>query len=328
MLRVGHDHKKGNLVTSHSTGNTVDAATHYELKAFYADHMARRDRGDTQGWLDALDDDATVSTNIFDDASFMSKTTFASEARNLDNRFAAAGIQRRHKLSTFVFTRDEDSVVSARYYGILVTTSPEGITQMHSMSVGSDVLIRTETGWRVLSREMLRDDLARLATTRDHVVRRILKGESLMTEVVASTERLNLAEIHCQVEQFYASQMQVLDDGDAAAWVATFTEDGVFTSNGMPDQLAGRAQLQAAAVHAISQLAASGVTRRHIVSNIRVERVSDDVLRVSSYVPVIDTIDGEARIKTSTVMHDTLTRSGANWLVSHRRILRDDIRSP
>ncbi len=149
-------------MTSHSTGNTVDAATHYELKSFYADHMALRDRGDTEAWLDAFDDDATVSTNVFDESSFTSKETFAPEVRNLDNRFAAAGIQRRHELSTFVFTRDEDSTVSARYYAILVTTSPEGISQVHSTSVASDVLIRTETGWRVLSREVLRDDLARL----------------------------------------------------------------------------------------------------------------------------------------------------------------------
>lgn len=314
-------------MTRHSIGDTVDAATYYELKAFYAGHMALRDRGEFANWLEAFDDDATMSTNVFDESS-MSKVAFASELRSLDSWFAAAGIQRRHTLSTFRFTRGEDGAVAMRCYAMLVTTSPEGVTQLHSTSVASDVLIRTETGWRVLSREILRDDLAQLATTREHVFRRIPKGNSFMTEVVVSKERLNLSEIHCQVEQFYASQMQVLDEGDAAAWAATFTEDGVFTSNGMPDQVTGRAALQAGAVHAISQLTTSGVTRRHIVSNIRVEQVSDDVLRVSSYVPVIDTVDGEARIKTSTVMHDTLTRSGATWLVSHRTVLRDDIRSP
>jgi actinorhodin biosynthesis protein ActVIA len=319
-------------VTSYSTGNAVEAATYYELKSFYADHMAMRDRGDTEGWLDAFDDDATVSTNVFDESSFKSKKAFAPEVRNLDNRFAAAGIQRRHELSTFVFTRNEDSTVSARYYAILLTTSPESISRMHSTSVASDVLVRTEKNWRVLSREVLRDDLARLRitrtpTTRNHIVRRIQRGESFMTKVVASKERLNISEIHCQVEQFYASQMQVLDGGDAAAWAATFTEDGVFASNGMPEQVAGRAELETGAAHTISQLIADGVTRRHIVSNIRIEPISDDVLQVSSCVPVIDTIDGEARIKTSTVMRDTLTRSGVTWLVSHRMVMRDDIRS-
>jgi hypothetical protein len=90
------------------------------------------------------------------------------------------------------------------------------------------------------------------------------------------TSKATFAEIHCQVERLYASQMQALDDGDAAAW-------------------------------AISQLTDSDVTRRHIVSNVRVERASDEVLRVSSYVPVIDTIDG------------------GTWLISHRMVLRDDI---
>lgn len=149
-----------------------------------------------------------------------------------------------------------------------------------------------------------------------------------MTEVVESHERRSLPEIHHQVEQFYAWQMRALDDGDAAAWAATFTEDGVFTSDGTQDQASGRAQLEAGAAHAISRLTASGVTRRHLVSNIRVERVRDDMVRASSYVPVIDTIDGQARITTSTVVHDELVRSGATWLVSHRTVLRDDISSP
>jgi actinorhodin biosynthesis protein ActVIA len=314
-------------VTGYSAGNTVDAATYYELKAFYAGHMALRDRGETEGWLDAFDDDAVMVTNVLDESMFMSKAAFAPAVHNLDIRFAAAGIQRRHVLNTFAFARNEDGTVSTTDYAMLVTTSPEGICQLHSTAVSRDVLTRTATGWRVLFREVLRDDLAQLASTDNHVVRRILEGESPMTEVVASTERLHFAEIYCQVEQFYASQMRMLDEGDAAAWTATFTENTVFTSDGMPDQIVGRAALEVAATQSISRLTANGVTRRHLVSNICLEQVSADVLQVTSYVPVIDTAGHQSRITTSAVLQDTLTRYGGTWLVSHRMIMHDDLRA-
>lgn len=149
-----------------------------------------------------------------------------------------------------------------------------------------------------------------------------------MTHVVATNELLELSVLYCQMEQFYAFQMQVLDDGDASGWAATFTEAGVFTSNGMSEQVMGRARLEDAASDTIARLTGERVTRRHIVSNIRVEQLSDDALRVSSYVPVIDTSDGVARLRTSTVMHDEMVRSGAGWLVRHRTVTRDDIQSP
>jgi 3-phenylpropionate/cinnamic acid dioxygenase small subunit len=110
-----------------------------------------------------------------------------------------------------------------------------------------------------------------------------------VTEVMPSIDHLNFLRVRCEVEQFYAFQMQVLDEGDATAWAATFTDAGVFAPHGAADQLAGRAQLEAGAAKAISRLNADGVTRRHIVSNICVEQVSVDIVRVSSYVPVIDT---------------------------------------
>ncbi len=48
-------------------------------------------------------------------------------------------------------------------------------------------------------------------------------GEELpVTEVMPSTDHLNFLRVRCEVEQFYAFQMQVLDEGDATAWAATF----------------------------------------------------------------------------------------------------------
>ncbi|WP_051342883.1 nuclear transport factor 2 family protein [Pseudonocardia spinosispora] len=148
-----------------------------------------------------------------------------------------------------------------------------------------------------------------------------------MTQIVISEAGVDRAALHCQIEQFYAAQMQVLDGGDAASWAVTFAEDGVFTSNGMPDPVVGRAALESAAVDTIARLNGQGITRRHFVSNVRIESISDGVVQVASYVPVIDTVDGVASLRTSTVMRDQLVRSEAGWLIRHRTVTRDDLRS-
>jgi 3-phenylpropionate/cinnamic acid dioxygenase small subunit len=148
-----------------------------------------------------------------------------------------------------------------------------------------------------------------------------------MTQTTMTNELTVDARCYSQVEQFYAFQMQVIDDGDAAGWAATFVEDGVFTSNGMPEPVVGRDRLTAEAADTVARLSDAGTARRHIVSNVRIEQVSPDLLRVTSYVPVIDTTDGVAVLRTSTVMRDELVRGATGWLVRHREVSRDDLLS-
>ena len=148
----------------HPAVRHVTTETYCELRAFYADHLGVRDQGDTGAWLDAFEEDATLSANSFSDMSVKDKQTFTPEMYALDRRFIDAGLQRRHVVSNFLFTQNEDSTVSSRSYGILVTTSPDGVSEVFCAAVATDVLTRTADGWRVKSRKVIRDDLAQRRT--------------------------------------------------------------------------------------------------------------------------------------------------------------------
>lgn len=290
----------------------IDARTYYELKAFYAEHLAARDAGDVEAWLDAFEPDSSLVTNVFAGTVRMTKPEFTPKVHQLDAEFASAGIQRRHEPSTYVFGRDADGTVHARFYTVLLTTDPDGAARVHSTSVGADRLRRTDAGWRVLSRQIWRDDLAP-SGSKPEIPNPAGGEEEAMTDAVRYSE----------VERFYARQMQLIDEGDADGWAATFTEDGVFTSNGTTGEVRGRPALRTAAKETIARLTGAGTTRRHIVSNVRIEQLEPDLLRVTSYVPVIDTTSGVAALRTSTVMSDELALVGSDLLVRHRLVELD-----
>ena len=146
-----------------------------------------------------------------------------------------------------------------------------------------------------------------------------------MEQIVNSASSMVSTEVYSRVDQFYAIQMQALDDGDIAEWVATFTDDGVFVSNGLPDPVVGREQLAALGSETVARLDDEGAIRRHFVFNVIIEPVSDGVLRTTCYVPVFDTVDGVTSLTTSTVMRDELVSSGDGLLVRHRTVTRDDL---
>ncbi|MET8976876.1 nuclear transport factor 2 family protein [Streptomyces sp. NPDC004539] len=146
-----------------------------------------------------------------------------------------------------------------------------------------------------------------------------------MDQTVISGKGDAPAEVCSRIDQFYARQMQALDDGDIAAWVDTFTDDGVFVSNGLPDPVEGRSGLTALGGEAVARLDAKGAIRRHFVFNVIVEPLADGVLRTTCYVPVFDTVDGVTQLTTSTVMRDELVGSRDGLLVRHRTVTRDDL---
>ncbi|MFI0372120.1 nuclear transport factor 2 family protein [Actinomadura sp. 1N219] len=146
-----------------------------------------------------------------------------------------------------------------------------------------------------------------------------------MGKTVTSAGSAVPAEIYSRVDQFYAMQMQALDDGDIAIWAETFTADGVFASNGLPDPVEGREELTELGEKTVARLNDQGAIRRHFVFNVIVEPSSEGVLRTTCYVPVFDTIDGVTNLTTSTVMRDELVSSDDGLLVRHRTVTRDDL---
>ncbi|WP_242904538.1 nuclear transport factor 2 family protein [Actinomadura terrae] len=146
-----------------------------------------------------------------------------------------------------------------------------------------------------------------------------------MSQRVKSANGTVSPEIYSRIDQFYAMQMQALDDGDIAAWVDTFTDDGVFVSNGLPDPVEGRDGLRTLGSQAVARLDEQGAIRRHFVFNVIVETAPDGTLWTTCYVPVFDTIDGVTNLTTSTVMRDELVGSGEKLLVRYRTVTRDDL---
>lgn len=134
-----------------------------ELKDFYYRHIKKRDAGFTDQWLADFDENATLSTNIFDVQVQEGREAIGARVYALDNWFMQRGIQRRHLVSTFIATRNGGDDIRTRCYTLLLTTtkSSDGAT-VHSTSVANDLLQYRHGVWRVLSRHIERDDLTQI----------------------------------------------------------------------------------------------------------------------------------------------------------------------
>lgn len=308
-----------------AVADQVPVELYVELKKFYAHHAKKRDTGFTDQWLADLDADVTLSTNVFDSPPGRGRDAIGVNVHALDNWFDQRGIQRRHFLCTLVATRDGDGTVRARCYGLLLTTKPSERTIVHSASVVNDVLQYRGDAWLVLFRHIERDDLARnshgciAGNFPDY------RKAVLMARASVSEQPFGRDEIYSSVEQFYAHQMQILDSGDAAGWAATFSKDGVFSSNGMQKSVTGHDELLAAAEKTVAALSGEGVTRRHLVSMLTIDGTDENEVRARCYVPVVDTRNGAAALHVSTVICDRLVFSADGWLVQERTIHRDDL---
>lgn len=146
-----------------------------------------------------------------------------------------------------------------------------------------------------------------------------------MTRTVVENETSPTTGDHSTIQQFYARQMQLLDDGEIALWAETFTEESTFRSNGMPEPIIGRAAISQGAREVADRVAASGVQRRHLMSMLAVTASVDGVVTATSYVPVVETKDGKASLFVSTVLTDELVSENGQWLVRARTVSRDDL---
>ncbi|WP_261719655.1 nuclear transport factor 2 family protein [Streptomyces sp. FZ201] len=127
-----------------------------------------------------------------------------------------------------------------------------------------------------------------------------------------------------QIQQFYARQMRLLDNGAVEEWAATFTEDGVFDQN-VAEPLTGRTTIAVAAQKRVDQLVAEGVTRRHWLGMLEVEPEDEHgVVHTRYYAFSLATErGGSPRITASTYAEDTLVRHEDGWLVRYRHVTHD-----
>ncbi|MEU4532811.1 nuclear transport factor 2 family protein [Micromonospora ureilytica] len=136
---------------------------------------------------------------------------------------------------------------------------------------------------------------------------------------------MTFADLHAEVQQFYARQMHLLDAGDGEGWAGTFTADGVFAMPSAPEPVRGRPTLAAGVHEAAAKLRAAGEVHRHIVGMVAVEPLPDGTLKVDSYAQIVATPrGGHPRLHLMCVCHDLLVREKGQLRVRERRVTRDD----
>jgi hypothetical protein len=147
-----------------------------------------------------------------------------------------------------------------------------------------------------------------------------------MSSPTSSLNEQSIDVLYHQIQQFYAKQMQLLDEGLVAEWAASFTEDGVFTANAHPEPARGRTAIREAAQRTADHLAANGLVRRHWLGMLALDPKADGSVVVRSYAQVLETPrGGAATLRMSTVCQDDLLHDGQRWLVRHRQVWRDDL---
>ncbi|MEV7618202.1 nuclear transport factor 2 family protein [Streptomyces sp. NPDC089799] len=133
------------------------------------------------------------------------------------------------------------------------------------------------------------------------------------------------ADLYAQVQQFYARQMGLLDDGRPDEWAATFTEDAVFQeASRLNEPLRGRQTIRDSSRARKQRLADEKLDFRHWLGMLSVVPQEDGSLQTRAYALAMRVPRGGALdIFASVVMHDRLVRVDGTWQVRHRDLTHD-----
>ncbi len=113
------------------------------------------------------------------------------------------------------------------------------------------------------------------------------------------------------IHQLYGQQSHLIDGGSAREWALTFTPDGEFCSPSYPAPVSGTDALEAFAGRFYVGAQDAGEVHRHVITNIAVDRVDDDTLRVRAYLQIVATARGGApRPVRFTTIDDVVVRHG------------------
>src|SRR3954451_1623641 len=120
---------------------------------------------------------------------------------------------------------------------------------------------------------------------------------------------------HEQIRTLLARYNFAIDDGDAAAWAACFTPDGVFESTGVESTLV---HIEAKDLHAFAerQHAITQGRGRHWTNNEIIE-VDGDRATMTCYLLAVTT---GRRIASTGVYRDELRKVDGRWLFTLRHV--------
>jgi hypothetical protein len=125
------------------------------------------------------------------------------------------------------------------------------------------------------------------------------------------------------IEEFYARQMALLDEGHADDWANTFTESATFSTP--RTSIAGRADLARTAKLGVADRSRRGVVHRHIQTALLVSGTADAPV-CSSYVLVVESGTSAApTIHVSCVCVDEMQFRAGEYLVTRRTVRVDGL---
>ncbi|MDI3408189.1 nuclear transport factor 2 family protein [Streptomyces cavernicola] len=133
------------------------------------------------------------------------------------------------------------------------------------------------------------------------------------------------AELYTRVQQFYARQMGLLDDGRPDDWSATFTEDAVFQEASRLDEpLRGRDAIRESSRARKQRLDEAEIDFRHWLAMLQVHPQADGTLRTRAYALAMRTPrGGSLDIFASVVCNDHLVPVDGGWQVARRELHHD-----
>ncbi|WP_330228967.1 nuclear transport factor 2 family protein [Nocardia sp. NBC_00508] len=139
-----------------------------------------------------------------------------------------------------------------------------------------------------------------------------------MTTVASRTE------LYAEVQQFYAEQMQRLDNRDIPGYAETFTEDAEFEHTpGIPPART-RAGIIADLIEFHKRFETDPMQRRHWFNMINLRPQEDGTIVSTAYCLVVKIRpNSKPEIAPSCVVHDVLVRVDGALLTRSRRVVHD-----
>lgn len=136
---------------------------------------------------------------------------------------------------------------------------------------------------------------------------------SLLCGVSAAAAPLS-AQDNFEIQQLYANYNFAIDNGDAEAWAATFTPDGVFNTFAGHDALVGFIKTWREKLN--------GASRKHWNTNLQISGNSKEAT-ASVYLMLVDISTKPASILMTGTYSDSLVKTKNGWRFTKRTTKAD-----
>jgi actinorhodin biosynthesis protein ActVIA len=135
------------------------------------------------------------------------------------------------------------------------------------------------------------------------------------------------SDLRVRVEDFYARQMQALDEGRYEQFADSFAPEGVFSHHPASPPAVGRAAIVNEILAHRARSADTPTQTRHWFNHIVLDQRPDGLIAATVYVLIVNTRPGNsAELGSSCVMHDVLAVGDTDIHTAERKVTYDRLR--